>query len=178
MLATSHVSCFRDIFCLALDFLWNISCGEKYYWILFDLLACSSYLSFIETLLIVLWCEAQFYLCLHGLCIWICSQMPMLYYCERLTYSCIRTFQRYSSWTPRGSWEKDSWGWGRKKIRSPITATIDWNNTEISKNKQQLKEYGKEKNLVVDKIIGLKLQINELIINHGRKSSEVAEGRD
>ena len=41
-----------------------------------------------------------------------------------------------------------------------------------------MKEYGKEKNLVVDKIVGLKLKINELIINHGRKSSEVAEGRD
>ena len=47
----------------------------------------------------------------------------------------------------------------------------------ITLNKQQL-EYGKEKNLVVDKIIGLKLKINELIINHGRKSSEVEEGRD
>nr|POF06676.1 f-box/kelch-repeat protein [Quercus suber] len=48
----------------------------------------------------------------------------------------------------------------------------------LEKKIHELKEYGKEKNLVVDKIIGLKLKINELIINHGRKSNEVEEGRD
>ena len=35
-----------------------------------------------------------------------------------------------------------------------------------------------ENNLLMDKIIGLKLKNNELMVNHGGKSGEVAEGRD
>lgn len=48
--------------------------------------------------------------------------------------------------------------------------------TEISKNKQQLEECEKEKRLLVDKIIVSEGKINELQVNHGGRSSEVAEG--
>ena len=48
----------------------------------------------------------------------------------------------------------------------------------MSKNKQCLKEYEEDNNLQMDKIIGLKLKNNELMVNHGGKSGEVAEGRD
>ena len=32
------------------------------------------------------------------------------------------------------------------------------------KNKQQLREYEKEKNLLIERMIGLKLRINELMV--------------
>ncbi|KAK7853305.1 hypothetical protein CFP56_036087 [Quercus suber] len=117
----------------------------------------------------------------------------MLYYCERLNsifsdaYKLLEDNKKDKKLLTVASEHSKNKAHGlqevlekkiHEKIRSSITATIDWDNTEISKNKQQLKEYGKEKNLVVDKIIGLKLKINELIINHGRKSNEVEEGRD
>ncbi|GMY22370.1 protein gamma response 1 isoform X3 [Fagus crenata] len=65
-----------------------------------------------------------------------------------------------------------------RKLQAQLQQQIDLDNTEISNNKQQLEEYEKEKNLQKEKIIGLKLKINELMVNYGGKSSEVAEGRD
>ncbi len=65
-----------------------------------------------------------------------------------------------------------------RKLQAQLQQQIDLDNTEMSNNKQQLEEYEKEKNLQKEKIIGLKLKINELMVNYGGKSSEVAEGRD
>ena len=41
---------------------------------------------------------------------------------------------------------------------------FDWDNTEMLKNKQQLREHEKEKNLLMERMIGLKLRIDELMV--------------
>ena len=65
-----------------------------------------------------------------------------------------------------------------RNLQKELLQQIDSTNTEISKNKQQLEECEKEKKLLVDKIIVLEGKINELLVNHGGRSSEVAEGND
>ncbi|XP_075644432.1 protein gamma response 1 [Castanea sativa] len=65
-----------------------------------------------------------------------------------------------------------------RNLQNELLQQIDSTNTEISKNKQQLVECEKEKKLLVDKIIVLEGKINELQVNHGGRSSEVAEGND
>ena len=65
-----------------------------------------------------------------------------------------------------------------RQLRAQLQQQIVWNDTEMSENKQCLKEYEEDNNLLMDKIIGLKLKNNELMVNHGGKSGEVAEGRD
>ncbi|XP_023887638.1 uncharacterized protein LOC111999747 [Quercus suber] len=65
-----------------------------------------------------------------------------------------------------------------RQLRAQLQQQIVWNDTEMSKNKQCLKECEEDNNLLMDKIIGLKLKNNELMVNHGGKSGEVAEGRD
>ncbi|XP_050283962.1 uncharacterized protein LOC126723973 [Quercus robur] len=65
-----------------------------------------------------------------------------------------------------------------RQLRAQSQQQIVWNDTEMSKNKQCLKEYEEDNNLLMDKIIGLKLKNNELMVNHGGESGEVAEGRD
>ncbi|KAF3947398.1 hypothetical protein CMV_026463 [Castanea mollissima] len=65
-----------------------------------------------------------------------------------------------------------------RQLRAQLQQQIVWNDTEMSKNKQHLKEYEEENNLLMYKIIGIKLKNNELMVNHGGKSGEVAEGRD
>ncbi|KAK7846917.1 hypothetical protein CFP56_007288 [Quercus suber] len=43
----------------------------------------------------------------------------------------------------------------------------------MSKNKQHLKEYEEKNNLLMYKIIGLKLKNNELMVNHGETSNNL-----
>ena len=75
----------------------------------------------------------------------------MLYYCERLnsifqmlrSYKLLEENKKDKKLLTVASEHSKNKAHGlrkRKKIRSPITATVDWDNTEISKNKQQLKE--------------------------------------
>lgn len=51
-----------------------------------------------------------------------------------------------------------------RKVQAQLQQQIDWDNTEMLKNKQQLREYEKEKNLLIERMIGLKLRINELMV--------------
>ena len=56
-----------------------------------------------------------------------------------------------------------------RQLRVQLQQQIVWNDTEMSKNKQCLKQYEEDNNLLMDKIIGLKLKNNELMVNHGGK---------
>ena len=51
-----------------------------------------------------------------------------------------------------------------RKVQAQLQQQIDWDNTEMLKNKRQLREYEKEKNLLIERMIGLKLRINELMV--------------
>ncbi|KAK7846915.1 hypothetical protein CFP56_007286 [Quercus suber] len=57
-----------------------------------------------------------------------------------------------------------------RQLRAQLQQQIVWNDTEMSKNKQCLKECEEDNNLLMDKIIGLKLKNNELMVNHGDTS--------
>ncbi|XP_042954785.1 protein gamma response 1 isoform X2 [Carya illinoinensis] len=65
-----------------------------------------------------------------------------------------------------------------RKLQNQLLQQIDLNNTEMSKNKQQLQECEKEKKLLLAKVTVLEGKINELQVSLRGKSSEVAEGRD
>ncbi|XP_040991149.1 LOW QUALITY PROTEIN: protein gamma response 1-like [Juglans microcarpa x Juglans regia] len=65
-----------------------------------------------------------------------------------------------------------------RKLQNQLLQQVDLNNTEMSKNKQQLQECENEKKLLLAKATVLEGKINELQVNLRGKSSEVAEGRD
>nr|POE89228.1 protein gamma response 1 [Quercus suber] len=62
-----------------------------------------------------------------------------------------------------------------RQLRAQLQQQIVWNDTEMSKNKQHLKEYEEENNLLMYKIIGLKLKNNELMVNHGDHGNKVSD---